>query len=110
MKKSVIAISRCEVGGEVYLPNDPMSVTQEQYDFLKARNAIRDAKANETPTLARAPAKPALEASQEAPSGAAADSEGSGSPEGDSADSEADSEADEGSSASGRRSKRFRSE
>ena len=36
-----IATSRCEVSGRVYLPGDPMLVTQEQFDFLEQEKAAR---------------------------------------------------------------------
>lgn len=39
--KRAIAHSRCEVGGEVYLPGDHITkVTKEQLEFLKSKGAV----------------------------------------------------------------------
>jgi len=48
--RSAIAVSRCEVGGTVYLPGDPMLVTQTQLDELVALGAATPSKAVAAPS------------------------------------------------------------
>lgn len=40
--KRAIATSRCEVAGRVYLPGDDMTITEEQFTFLKQHNAVNE--------------------------------------------------------------------
>lgn len=44
MSKSVIATTRCEVDGEVKLPGDKFTCTDQQYAFLQSKNAVADAR------------------------------------------------------------------
>lgn len=40
--KRATATSRCEVAGRVYLPGDDMTITDEQFAFLKKHNAANE--------------------------------------------------------------------
>ncbi len=48
--KRATATSRCEVGGTVYLPGDDMTITEEQFNYLKQHNAVQEVRVQPLPS------------------------------------------------------------